>query len=260
MSTRVALVNRWRSKLDEAQQLLVAGSPRLEWLRRTQVRLYRFLLSLYGDGQWQADQHSSCDDAGEESSAAHVRSFAVSEPYCGSPPKSPGQIRAALKSLHAANQGNAPRAGAVDLNQNPTWLIVATQRDRYRPDKCVKLLHTCGIEARKTRRGRDVAVEVPRDDFDKALSLLRQDPYRDQESVRTKVRKGWRYFVANASLAALVFSFVITSLTAVFLVESGTYSFPDDFFLALRILIGTFAISAASGAVLGWITLLIGRD
>jgi len=55
MTAREQLVRRWQTRLDENQALLEGSSPRSRWLRRLYVRVYRFLLSCYAAGDWQAD-------------------------------------------------------------------------------------------------------------------------------------------------------------------------------------------------------------
>ena len=54
MPTRPDLIADWQTRLAAAEEGAgCASSP--GWLQRARVRLYRFLLSLYGDGGWNAD-------------------------------------------------------------------------------------------------------------------------------------------------------------------------------------------------------------
>ena len=45
------LVAYWRSRLIVSQEQYQTGSPHLRWLRRVYIRVYRFLLSQYGEAR-----------------------------------------------------------------------------------------------------------------------------------------------------------------------------------------------------------------
>ncbi len=62
MTPRSNLLQSWQERLAESEALCRTGSPRLVWLRLIEVRIYSFLLSRYGGGQWHPElPDDTCD-------------------------------------------------------------------------------------------------------------------------------------------------------------------------------------------------------
>src|SRR5262245_60049142 len=101
---RDQLISNWRAKLASAEAEPVGSSPRRAWLVRVRTRLYRFLLSLYGDGRWTSDEHAAPSPA--------VFAGADAEQLDGKPAKDLGEIRSVLKSV-ANGQDHRPQAGTL---------------------------------------------------------------------------------------------------------------------------------------------------
>jgi len=96
-TARDEIIADWRKHLAEAQEPLCPGSPRTAWLTRLKLRLYQFLLSLYGDGRWNASDQELTDAGG-----VVIHDDAM--PFSGKPAKDENQIRAALKSVAEASE------------------------------------------------------------------------------------------------------------------------------------------------------------
>ncbi len=112
-TAREEIIAEWRKQLAEAEEPVDADSQRTAWLTRLKLRLYRFLISLYGDGRW-----NGSDSDAEES--PHAGPFVVSEealPLTGKPAKDASQIRDVLKSVAEASDGRTkpgPLARGID--------------------------------------------------------------------------------------------------------------------------------------------------
>jgi len=52
--SRDELIADWHKRLAAAEQSQADASKRSQWLARMRVRIYQFLLSLYGEGNWNA--------------------------------------------------------------------------------------------------------------------------------------------------------------------------------------------------------------
>src|SRR5262245_15490181 len=107
--TRDKLISDWRTRLAAAEAEPVSSSLRRAWLVRVQMRLYRFLLSLYGNGVWRADEHAA-------SPQPVVFDSAEAESLSGKPAKDLGKIRSVLKSV-ANSQDHRPAAGSLTADE-----------------------------------------------------------------------------------------------------------------------------------------------
>src|SRR5688500_8104695 len=105
--SRDKLLTDWRQCLDAADAEPVGSSHRRAWLARVRRRLYRFLLSLYGDGQWRAATPPPADSA-----SPAVFDLPEAESFAGKPAKDIGKIRSVLKTV-ASSQDHRPPAGSL---------------------------------------------------------------------------------------------------------------------------------------------------
>jgi hypothetical protein len=178
---RDQLIADWHAALAAAErQPLGASAP--FWLARMRVRLYRFLLSLYGDGQWNTDSPVS---APQEPNPLTIDAPEVF-PFHGKPAKGEGKIRAVLKSVSGA-QGPPPAAGPLIAGiGSEGWAVAAAESSNLDPARTALLLDRHGIVARAVRRGNDVTVEVAAQQLKKALELV--DAHRSRLRVR---RREW---------------------------------------------------------------------
>jgi hypothetical protein len=129
-NTRDQLIADWRKRLATASETPPEATSRAAWLVRLRSRLYRFLLSLYGDGQWR----ESVDSIPKQ--GPPVATFVESLVLEGKPAKDTGTIREALQALanartHAIEQGPlAPGQG------DDAWLIIASANAGIDPGNC----------------------------------------------------------------------------------------------------------------------------
>lgn len=172
-TARDKLIAEWQERLAAAEAADIPSLSRPAWLARLQIRLYRFLLSLYSNGDWTAprpDPDPSADSVIFDSPSAL--------PLAGKPPKSLGQIQAVLKSVANA-QSAAPAAGPLVHGLTPEhWVTVAvaSTRHAHKAFHAVEALHRSGIEVRHYAQGLRHIVEVRAGDFEEAIRFVRQPP------------------------------------------------------------------------------------
>src|SRR5262245_1199784 len=99
--TRERIIADWTRRLADAEASDDAGVNRAAWLSRLRVRLFRFLLSLYGDGRWNAAVEEN-GAASSSSNASVVFDSADALPLAGKPAKNDEQIRSVLAAVAAA--------------------------------------------------------------------------------------------------------------------------------------------------------------
>ncbi|HEY2414232.1 MAG TPA: hypothetical protein VGI40_18455, partial [Pirellulaceae bacterium] len=98
MSTRDEIIADWRNRLAEATVAPTEPSSRPAWLIRLRVRLYQFLLSLYGEGHWHSADVQSSEGAQQVTDNQTAESIA----WQGKPAKDITAIRAVLSSVAEA--------------------------------------------------------------------------------------------------------------------------------------------------------------
>jgi hypothetical protein len=189
MSTaRDKLIADWRARLDAAEAEPVASSPRRAWLVRVRTRLYRFLLSLYGDGAWRADDQVPPEPAVQEPAVVFD-----AEALAGKPAKDEGKIRSVLKAV-ANSQDHRPQSGTLTADEvlANCWFVVATTGSNLSLPRCHDLLERNHIECRTQARGDEMVLEVPAQQRYEAMALL--------DERRALVRKPPRFGSCQAQL------------------------------------------------------------
>ncbi|MDA1052217.1 MAG: hypothetical protein O3C40_17305 [Planctomycetota bacterium] len=171
MDTRQHLVEEWKAKLEASSQPPAENGERFAWVRQIYARIYRFLVSCYGEGEWRgADDDPSLN--GELRSTASRMPFVECVPTSnGLLPKSPERIRAALESIHGSNPGIATPGTMVGV-EDDTWIVVAARKRPKSARAVHRRLVACGIEARLLGRTTDMAVLVRHEDFQRALAAV----------------------------------------------------------------------------------------
>lgn len=155
-TSREQLVADWRDRLAAAEEPQPADSQRAAWLARLRIRLYRFLLSLYGEGHWNAP--SLTDGPPTPFDSVAVDESAI--PLAGKPAKDQSMIRAALESVARAREyppAQGPLTAGIDRD---AWVIVASASQGLDPQLCVDALKEAGISSRLVGRYADVTVDV----------------------------------------------------------------------------------------------------
>jgi hypothetical protein len=171
MIQRSELVSQWQERLTAAEDL-AQSTAQFRWFHLARVRLYRFLLSCYGGGQWRTGANEAADSATND-----VASECQPTQWAGKPPKSVGAIQSVLKSVHGA-QVHPPAPGPLVAGLDPdTYLAVTATDARIDVEKCEQFLIDRGFCPRVVGRGRRRTVEVPYAELNAAEALV--DAHRE---------------------------------------------------------------------------------
>ncbi len=178
MLSRGKLVQDWNRRL-AAAEADGAKKHSLKWLYQMRVRLYRFLLSCYRQGDWRADEPSiSTEDTFAD--ASHGETTTILDcPLDGRPAKHAGKMLAVLKSVSAAQDHPAetgPLLGGIAADE---WVIVVSARDELRMERCQDLLRQHGIASTWTLQDE---ITVRLFDLERARRLIRT--YQETLKVR----------------------------------------------------------------------------
>ncbi len=192
MAAHTTLVKRWQSRLDENERLAVDGPAQRQWLPRIYARIYRFLLSCYGDGDWRADDASNVST---ERSALEDHTDGVA----GAAPKSVEQIRSALGAIHeACGEGADPGPLTDGHLRDDDWIAVSSESALVSPVRCVRLLQKHNLKAMWIRRGDDTIVVVHAGQREQAMNLIK----KNRETLRIRTRRAW--WIGTACLGTLI--------------------------------------------------------
>ncbi len=177
MPGREQLIRDWRDRLAQSEAELECGSPNRRWVKRIYVRLYRFLLAIYGRGDWTADDALSSTDGtdmpDDDSHQSHMELIDLRTEIGGTPPKSVARIRQTLKTVHAAAEPTEQFGPHAKGLQPEDWIVAASQRDGVMLQRFAEALYLAGVPCRRRRLGRDTVVEVRLIHEEAALDLLK---------------------------------------------------------------------------------------
>jgi len=220
-TTRDQLISDWRQQLAAAEES-VAATPRMAWIARMQVRLYRFLLACYGGTDWQPPARSP----GEPRDASPlVFDSAEAKSLAGKPAKSLGQIRSVLTAVAKAQDdphAPGPLAGGLDYD---SWVVVAAASSKLKTGWCAELLAKAGLHPRRCHRGDDELVEVPAHERHEAFEIVEQNRERIHQppgTPRTQRIPAWHRFAAGAIIALWFTGLMSWALAAFAWSSTGT--------------------------------------
>lgn len=168
-TTREQLIADWHRRLAEAEHLPDETASRPAWMTRLRLRLYRFLISLYGEGQWTAGEAVAGHDL---SSQTDVVVAGEALPLSGKPAKDEGSIRAALQSFAAGREEPSAAGPLLSGIDHAAWVIVASTNWGLDPQGSSDLLRTRGINSRIVCRAEETTVEVLALHRDAAMALI----------------------------------------------------------------------------------------
>jgi hypothetical protein len=208
LTTREQLIADWRKRLVAARDL-PRSSQRAAWLARLRIRLYRLLLSLYGDGQWNSSTPSPADYDSAHSESVVIEPGAL--PLAGKPAKDRDQIRAALDALSGSRDLAVP-PGPLTAGLTPeSWVVVGSASGRLKTTRLLLFFKRSGLTARQSLRGDDRIVEVQARDFTQAQSIIEHN----REALHGKERRGpleGIHFVALIPIVTIYAPFGILAL------------------------------------------------
>jgi hypothetical protein len=211
--SREQLISDWRQELSAAEDS-AAASPRLAWLARMKVRLYRFLLACYGGSDWQPP---ATDDSQNGSSSKAVFDSARAAELAGKPARSGVEIRSVLTAVANAQDdphAPGPLAGGLD---HDSWVVVAAASSKLKTGQCLKLLWKAGLHPRASYRGDDRMIEVPACERHEAFEVIEQNRHRVQlppETPRTQPIPLWCRLAAAAIVSGWVSGLLAWMLVA----------------------------------------------
>lgn len=184
MLSRGKLVQDWRRRL-AAAEAEDQEEQRLRWLYRMRVRLYRFLLSCYRQGDWRADEASTTAEDTFADVPHGDTTTLLDVTLDGKPAKNAGKMLAVLKSVSAA-QDHPPVAGPLIHGiADDDWIVAASARDKLKLPGCVELLRHFGIASKLTQG----ELQVRHFDLDRAVRLIRS--HRDGLKLESKPGRPW---------------------------------------------------------------------
>lgn len=175
MSGREQLIRDWWDRLAQSEAEMESASLHRRWIKRIYVRLFRFLLAVYGRGDWTAGETPESAGDGEtsadDSPQTHMELIDLRTDTGGAPPKSVAQIRHTLKTVHNAvsEKQIGPHAHGLDPED---WIVVASRRDGVILPRFGEVLYLAGVPWRCRRLGRDTVMEVRLFHEEEALDLL----------------------------------------------------------------------------------------
>jgi hypothetical protein len=179
------LIDHWCDQLRDTEELIEHGSPSLRWLRVAYARLYRFLLSAYGVVPVDPAERERAEKVVEHDAPTGL-AVDDSVDFRGKRARSAEEIRAALKSVHAA-QDEVEAGPLLSGIRGADWIRVASTRDGTLIDE-ERFLTAAGIKCQQVRVGEEIVLEVPHAQRAKACELLnawrdaRANHPRDRES------------------------------------------------------------------------------
>lgn len=208
-TARDKLIADWRGRLAAAEAMDLSAPSRPAWLARMQIRLYRFLLSLYGESTWTTSpppQRRRRAAEGETNRDGVVFDSPGVLPLCGKPAKSTGKIQAVLKAVANA-QDAAPVAGPLAGGMPPdSWMLVAALLSHSEAQGMAGLLRDRKIRVRTIVRGQQSCVEVLSFDYAEAADVLARRRFRHKRSLLDNriVECAWHCFGVGILLGPFV--------------------------------------------------------
>ncbi len=187
MLSRGKLVQDWRQRL-AAAEAEGAEQHRLKWLYRMRVRLYRYLLSCYPQGDWRADAPSIAVDE-TLADVLHGDTTTILDcPLDGKPAKTSGKMLAVLKSVSAAQDHPAkagPLLGGIAADD---WVVAVSVRDKLKMAGCQELLRQFGIVSKWTVIGE---IKVRLFDLERASQIVRK--HREALKIKATHALSWSH-------------------------------------------------------------------
>jgi hypothetical protein len=205
--TRDQLVAEWQEQLAQAQSAK-PDSPRVAWLQRTQVRLFRFMLANYGHQRWRPQGGDSLPNEKAAVQPAAETIVPAAAELGGKPARSDGEIRLVLTAVADAQEPAAHQPGPLAAGLDPdSWVIVAAASSKLKIGRCCELLRVAGLRARTAYRGDDHMLEVPARERQQAFAIIEENRRRIHAppgTPRTQPIPLWCRFAAVAIISTWV--------------------------------------------------------
>ncbi len=216
MADRDQLVRRWQESLDRNEAEFGRVSPHRRWLKHIYIRVYRFLLSVYGGSDWATGTEGPASTDGGSSGTdldGQVMPLVdLRDDEGGRPPKDIAQIRQTLKTVHSAVTPPAQGPRSHGMTQSD-WIPVVSPRDGLSAECIAMELRRLGIPFRYGGWGSGSSVEVRLVHHVEALDILeragsrvrahrQEGDHRTERSLRAQRRSR---IIVGAWLGAVFF-------------------------------------------------------
>ena len=158
MTTRQELLDQWRSRLVEAED--ACDDPLTDsWSARLRRKLYRFLLTMYGQAAWPGPKDDVDNSAGR---ALHAQLF-VAEPkeeLTGKEPRTRAQILKGLQNVKGLSEELAPAGPLGQGLHASSPMVVASFKQRPRASSAFWRLQRLGFAPEMIFRGNQYQIFV----------------------------------------------------------------------------------------------------
>lgn len=183
MIKRQELLNQWQQRLTDAERAFRDATVP-NWSDRIRVKLYRFLLAMYGQSAWPSE---TADDNDKPVLAARLQ--VVAEPnheFAGKEPRTRAEILTGLRNVTGLSEELAP-AGPLAAGLLPdSPVIAATFQKPQLAQAALKILQRRGFAAQVACQGRFVQVYVAASELAAASAALRENSAKGTPPVRIR--------------------------------------------------------------------------
>ncbi|WP_425614796.1 hypothetical protein NA78x_004675 [Anatilimnocola sp. NA78] len=168
MTTRQELLDYWQQRLADSEH---AGGQGFAWTDRLRLKLYRFLLAMYGQSEWPGSK----DDVDNEIGRTLNSSLMVadtSEISTGKAPRTRAEILKSLQSVKGLSDELAP-PGPLQHGLEPNSpVVVAANRKRVKAERVARYLEKQNIPIEVRYAGSLWQIFVRQCDAAKAAAII----------------------------------------------------------------------------------------
>ena len=168
MTTREELLDYWQERLTESQR---AGGQGFAWTDRLRVKLYRFLIAMYGKSDW-AGKESDVDNELGRTKHSELMVADLQELNEGKAPRTRAQILKSLQSMQGLSDELAPRGPLQNGLEPDSPIVVAANRKRVKAERLARYLEMEHIPLQLRYSGSLWQIFVRQCDAAKAAALL----------------------------------------------------------------------------------------
>lgn len=174
MTTRQELLDYWRSRLCEAEA--ACDDPVTDsWAARVRRKLFRFLLTMYGQAPWPGPKDDVDNSAGR---ALHNQVF-VADPHAelaGKEPRTRAQILRGLQNIQGLSAELAPAGPLTSGLESDSPMVVGAFKKLARAQVACRRLQRLGLHSEMICSGQLYQIFVAAADFDVASDILASAP------------------------------------------------------------------------------------
>lgn len=217
---REQLIAEWRERLASAESAPAEGGARPAWLLRLRLRMYRFLLSIYGDGAWNAGEPVTArveDDVAGSMIAAKLAATELE----GKPAKGADEIRGVLTTFVKAQGAEVKPGPFVQGLPAESWIMVGACRGGVAAEDWLRMLEGKGLKPRVRRSGRRELIEVPLRQRTEAIRIMGE---LADERVQPRVVQGGGATAAWLAIAATIAMLSLILIYAVVIMQGDVGS------------------------------------